>query len=400
MPAVLKVVLLGTQFGIAPTTGFLSFDSFAQLYRRSYLPGATDYKERERIYEQNVAAARVQNNRVDRLWTAGANHLWDWSEAEMQSLRGWDGSLRPESGGIRSHALFLQRSQDLPEEKLWTGLGMTRRVKNQGPCGSCWAVATASVLEGHVEINSGIDRTFSAQQMVSCTPNPRDCGGDGGCKGATAELAMEWVLNNGCVEESQIPYSAVDGICTSTTFGEYTSIHQHNGSISAPPSLPFVPKTIADRGGQHNQRGGHEFGMVGWETLPNNKMEPLLRALAEQGPAVISVGASAWALYKAGIFDGCQKDVVVDHAVTAIGYGKAGGVKYFLIQNSWGADWGEHGQIRVLRHEVWDEYCGMNSKPEQGMGCKGETAPVPVCGMCGVLFDSVVPRMTHTRASL
>lgn len=95
-------------------------------------------------------------------------------------------------------------------------------------------------------------------------------------------------------------------------------------------------------------------------------------------------------MYESGIFDGCGKDAIIDHAVTAMGYGEENGNKFWLIQNSWGDDWGEAGHIRLHRHDA-DEYCGMNTKPELGVACKGDTDPVPVCGMCGVLFDSVVP---------
>merc|ERR1719197_732280 len=89
--------------------------------------------------------------------------------------------------------------------------------------------------------------------------------------------------------------------------------------------------------------GGRAFGMTGWETLPKNKYEPLARALAERGPVAVSVAADAWFNYDNGIFNGCGKDAVIDHAVVAMGYGEDAttGNKYWLIQNSWGKDWGE-----------------------------------------------------------
>merc|ERR1719460_2861271 len=125
--------------------------------------------------------------------------------------------MMPSSGGskraIRKHATFLQQTADLPSEKIWSNLAMAKHIRNQADCGSCWAIAAATVLEGHAEIYSGKPRTFSAQQIVMCTPNPRHCGGDGGCKGATAELAMEYVLKHGCSEEFQVPYTGHDGTC-------------------------------------------------------------------------------------------------------------------------------------------------------------------------------------------
>jgi cathepsin L len=141
---------------------------------------------------------------------------------------------------------------------------------------------------------------------------------------------------------------------------------------------------------------GNNFGMTGWSTLPKNQYEPLMRALAETGPVAVSVAADQWFSYESGIFNGCEKDAVISHAVVAIGYGEEDGTKFWSIQNSWGEDWGENGVIRLERHEDGG-YCGMNNDPQKGVACQGETAPVPVCGMCGILFDSVVPHFKSSK---
>jgi len=302
--------------------------------------------------------------------TAGANKLWDWTEAELHTLRGWDGAMMPDGGGsmrgIRRHQTFLQRTE-LPKEKDWSTSSLVSMsyAKDQGHCGSCWAIASETVLEAHHELYSNGDhKIFSTQQIVDCTPNPRHCGGDGGCKGATSELAMDWVLKHGIGESKEDPYTQQDTKCT------------------AKPS----------------PGGGAAIGMIGWETLPKNEYEPLMRALAEHGPVAVSVAADQWSMYEAGIYDGCGKDNVINHAVVAVGYGEEDGDKYWNIQNSWGSDWGEDGRIRVLRHDKGD-YCGMNNDPQQGVACKGETKPVPVCGMCGILFDSVIPHFKGKMAA-
>jgi len=343
-----------------------TFESFLELHARSYQRGSAEFQQRQALYQQRVADAEVHNSNPGKKWVAGVNKLWDWTENELQTLRGWDGAMMPEghhsSRSIAKHRSFLQQAMDLPAEKTWDSLETFSYSKNQANCGSCWAIASSTVLEAHNEIYNGNHRVFSTQQIVDCTPNPRHCGGEGGCKGATAELAMDWVLKNGLVDASQLPYRAVDGTCT-------------------PSSV-----ALANSAGT----GGAAFGMTGWSTLPKNTYEPLVRALAEEGPVAVSVGASPWFNYESGIYNDCPKDMVIDHAVVAMGYGAEAGTKYWLIQNSWGEDWGENGQIRLERHDKGD-YCGMNNDPQKGVACQGETAPVPVCGMCGILFDSVVP---------
>jgi len=37
-----------------------------------------------------------------------------------------------------------------------------------------------------------------------------------------------------------------------------------------------------------------------------------------------------------------------NHAVTVIGWGSQDGLDYWLIQNSWGAGWGDHGFVKVV----------------------------------------------------
>lgn len=368
MKSVLSVSFVG-----AAATSLMSFDSFVHKNERSYQKGTSEYEMRRALYEERLQASDVHNREPHRLWTAGVNKLWDWTDGEMMALRGWDGSSRPAGsgrGGIRKHA-FLQQDDDdseLPNEKLWTDLTASRHIRNQGDCGSCWAIAAATVLEAHSEIY-GNTRTFSAQQIVECTPNPKKCGGDGGCQGATAELAMEFVLQNGVSDEVSIPYTGRDAACP-----------QGDTKVAMAQMLGMTPPAS----------GGAAFGMTGWETLPKNQYAPLVKAIVQRGPVAVSVAADAWFNYESGIFNSCGKDAVIDHAVTAIGYGAENGVKYWVIQNSWGSDWGEAGHIRLERHPD-GEYCGMNSDPEKGIACKGETDAVPVCGMCGVLFDSVVP---------
>jgi cathepsin L len=141
-------------------------------------------------------------------------------------------------------------------------------------------------------------------------------------------------------------------------------------------------------------RTGASFGMTGWETLPKNEVQPLMRALVERGPVAVSVAASDWMMYESGVFNGCSKDAIVDHAVVLVGYGQAGSDLTWVIQNSWGSDWGEGGHIRLLRHENSDAYCGIDDKPQEGIACKGDNTPIRVCGMCAVLFDSAVPHFS------
>lgn len=345
-----------------------AFAAFVQNYGRTYNAGSGEFILRQRMYEQRVAEASAQNSNQQRLWTAGVNNFWDWTPSEVAMLTGWHETTRSllSSGGRRWQSVkkadFLQKAnRTLPAAKSWTGLQATQYIHNQGACGSCWAIAAATILGAAAELH-GHKRTFSVQELVSCVPNPLECGGQGGCRGATVELAVDWVLKHGAKEEHQVPYQATDTAC---------------------------PAVLATNG----INVGTTFGMHGWTTLPTNKYEPLLWAIAQSGPIAVSVGTEGWLPYTTGVFNSCAVDSIINHAVVATGYGQdTTGVKFWHLQNSWGVGWGEQGTMRLLRRDTDESECGVDRKPELGVACKGGPSQVTVCGMCGVLYDSTYPR--------
>jgi len=95
-----------------------------------------------------------------------------------------------------------------------------------------------------------------------------------------------------------------------------------------------------------------EVELDGYLKLPANDYNSLLKAIATEGPIVVSVDASTWHNYESGVFNGCSysDNIDINHAVTLVGYGtdeKLG--DYWLIRNSWGTGFGENGYIRIAR---------------------------------------------------
>lgn len=381
-----------------------TFHSFIRRHGRQYQPGSLEYEQRLALYGQRIAEAEAHNSRPRRLWTAGINMLSDRTEIELAQLRGWRGRALPRSSEAHDHGAgrsFLeQRAAAAPSlarsSYSWTNLTTLQEAKNQLHCGSCWAVASTTVLEAHAEIHRS-PRTFSAQELVSCVANPHHCGGDGGCEGATVELAMSYVMEHGLATEDQYPYvgDGADKTCRANT-----PVHKH--SILSLGGVNDGDGSLADliRPGIHRSTSGSLGATVGlhaWERLPENSYDRLLKALVEVGPVAISAAAKGWNAYQSGIYDECSRTnfFVVDHAATLVGFGEDADLKekYYLVQNSWGPTWGEGGKMRLLRRDNDDkpERCGVDTQPEVGTGCRGGPKNVTVCGECGILYDSVVP---------
>ena len=49
----------------------------------------------------------------------------------------------------------------------------------------------------------------------------------------------------------------------------------------------------------------------------------------------------------------------LDHAVTTVGYRNEDGKQYLIVRNSWGADWGEGGYIRMALNGDGRGVCGV-----------------------------------------
>ena len=75
-------------------------------------------------------------------------------------------------------------------------------IKNQNPCGSCWAFAAASVAEGKFGIRNRISPTprISEQELLDCVFN-YGCAGGGACA-----WALDWGIEHGFVRSADYPY--------------------------------------------------------------------------------------------------------------------------------------------------------------------------------------------------
>merc|ERR1719469_867197 len=81
-----------------------------------------------------------------------------------------------------------------------------------------------------------------------------------------------------------------------------------------------------------------------------------------------------WWPYRGGIMDTCC-NTENDHAVLVVGFGVSNGQQYWLIKNSWNANWGEAGYIRLERGT---NQCGIIDQPVGAVvGSPGPSPPSP-----------------------
>ena len=116
---------------------------------------------------------------------------------------------------MSSSALFAS-----PSSYDWRALGRVTPVKDQNPCGSCWAFASTAQYESALAIETkGTLYDLAEQYGVECDTNSY------GCNGGLSDSALNLYAPYGIPNESTYPYESSSNyytsqgkpICTSKT---------------------------------------------------------------------------------------------------------------------------------------------------------------------------------------
>ena len=200
----------------------------------------------------------------------------------------------------------------------WNDTEHLSPVKNQGQCGSCWAFSTTTVVETFMRNNNFTVERLSEQQLVDCSKE------DYGCNGGLMHTALEYIINNkGLLENKNYPYKATTQNCSSNTNNTPNAIGSNITDYEY-----IIPKSIVD-----------------------------MKKSVLQSPVAIAIDANNlyFRFYKEGVID-VPNNVShnLNHAVTLVGFDYDEKGMYWIIQNSWGKEWGDNG------------FCKVRAKPGDG----------------------------------
>ncbi|KAL4433258.1 hypothetical protein ABPG77_003306 [Micractinium sp. CCAP 211/92] len=257
-------------------------------------------------------------------WFRGLNRFSDmpWEQFKAERLM--------EDASV---AAALEKTKDAPLHEVggerppaawdWRAEEVTGAVRDQGQCGAGWAHAAVAALEAAAVLDEAAPAgalDLSEQQMLDCL-RPETGYASRGCKAGHADEVFRHAAARFIVPEALIPYTGQDG-----------------GACTAPSEAP--PGAV-------RAYSPHGFVRVG------DGAAALMDAVASQGPVVAYLNVLAeMVAYTSGVYQPgqCATDTY-NHAMVVVGYNATAGVgapgSYWLLRNSWGADWGEEGHIRV-----------------------------------------------------
>lgn len=201
----------------------------------------------------------------------------------------------------------------------WRDHGAVTRPLRQGVCGGCYAFSAVGHLEYWFKKKTGHLRQLSVQQALDCS-SPESGGCDGG---GLMEDVFKHSYGNPIGPRSFDPWKGGDSVCKRRLSHPYARV-MHYVSMSDEFHDPIE---------DHLSYNVYRYGPI---------------------PVAIDATSTAFEHYGGGILQKHQCGSAVDHAALVVGYTPT----YWILKNSWGTSWGEHGYIRIARgHNV----CGINS---------------------------------------
>ena len=289
----------------------LLWKNFKESYNKKY--SGVDEPKRRTIFMENMrkgSSLEKSNPGCE----FGMNIYTDLSSEEFKVYHNLNMPVE-ESPARKYTAADVEANVDAVD---WRTKGAVTQVKNQAQCGSCWSFSTTGGIEGQWKLAGHDLVSLSEQELVSCDKT------DAGCGGGWQYQAMQWLLDNhsgGIVTEEEYPYTS------------------GGGSVAACKDVSSMKVGAT---------------IKGYKKLAHSEDEMAV-FVGKNGPLSIALDASSFQTYTGGILSNCDGKTL-DHAVLIVGYAPG----YWIVKNSWGANWGESGYIRIARGS---NQCGLDLAP-------------------------------------
>jgi len=302
-------LLIVVSFVLAERNYRNEFNAWAKKHGKTYT--GIEIHSRFNKWKRNLHFVEAHNQRTDKTYTMAMNHFGDLSHEEFKTLH-LSGLKFNLTQFLSSDKPIFRSSSNVKDNTVdWRDKGVVTPVKNQGQCGGCYSFSATGAMEGCDAIKTGKLNSLSEQNILDCSSSF----GNQGCNGGLMNSAFDYVISNkGIDSEKSYPYEAKDDKCR------------------------FNAANVAGT-------------ITGYTNVASGNENSLTSAITS-APVSVAIDAShnSFQFYQTGVYYEPQcSSTALDHGVLAVGYGTESDGDYYIVKNSWGADWGQAGYIFMAR---------------------------------------------------
>jgi len=299
-----------------------SFNNFTKFYDKKY-GSLEELNARFSIFKYNIFNIMRHNLKYPDNFSMSINKFTDLTPDEFKSNNIC--LLNNKNYKISSNCKkYEYQGLNVPDEIDWRKYNAVTNVKNQGVCGSCWSFSTTGAIEGANAIKNNKLISLSEEQLVDCSTTY----GNNACNGGLMDNAFQYVIENGLCSEEDYPYNSGETKSCNTNCNTVVKISgcydvEENNQIALKEAVSITPVSIA-----------------------------------------IEADTYLFQHYSKGVIKSKFCGNNLDHGVLIVGYGIEDGVKYWLVKNSWGDNWGDNGYVKIERSDSKNDtgICGIASQ--------------------------------------
>ena len=183
------------------------------------------------------------------------------------------------------------------------------KIYDQGSCGACYAISVSTAFSMRYCIRNELSEiiNFSPQNLINCLS---------GCKGEFPDIAWNYLNNSGITTDNCLSYKGYGNTCDLKC--DYSNI-KYNKYYAG------KTKFLEDE------------NEIKKEILTNGPVTSMMYLYND------------YFNYKSGVYihNNKYQNVLGFHSITLMGWGIEDGVKYWIIQDSYGESKGEKGFIKI-----------------------------------------------------